>query len=368
MLLSRMAETVYWTGRYVERAETTARVVQVHGETHFDLPLGADVGWTPLTEIFGRHHDGATAAGGSEDDVVTHVLTDLENPSSLMASLTLARANLRDARPTVPREAWEVLHNLWHCLRADARRITDRDVRVGWLRRVIEECQRLTGVLEGSMRRDEAYAFLQIGQQIERADMTCRVLAARSHDAVGTSLGDSYRDTHRMAILRSLCAYHPFRRAVPVEPDSTSLLRFVVQDQRLPHSVSVGLSGVAEHVKGLPNNEAVLTACTDASVAVAGASFAEADEFQVRARLNELLGMIARVHDEMVRTYFSRSGPAPGAATDDLEGAGPLAVAHRPRSTGSASPRASMRPVSGQRVLRVTHVTTYDYDGPVEHS
>ena len=53
MLLARMAEAVYWAGRYLERAEDTARIVQVHGETHIDLPVGEDVGWAPLVEIAG---------------------------------------------------------------------------------------------------------------------------------------------------------------------------------------------------------------------------------------------------------------------------------------------------------------------------
>ncbi|HTZ08775.1 MAG TPA: alpha-E domain-containing protein, partial [Acidimicrobiales bacterium] len=379
MLLSRMAETVYWAGRYLERAETTARVVQVHGETHFDLPLGADVGWEPLLELFGAAPESspppgrvAPEGGGSvrvsEDEVVTHVLTDLANPSSALSSLAMARANLRDARPIVPREAWEVLHNLWACLRADAPLVVDRDVRVGWLRRIVEECQRLAGVFEGSMRRDEAFAFLHAGQQVERADMTCRVLAARAREAVGTSVGDSYRDAHRMAILRSLCAYHPFRRAVTVQPDSASLLRFLVQDQRLPHSVNVALAGVADQAKTLPNSESVLTACSDASVGVAGASFPAADELAVRAQLQELLRLIDRIHEDIVRSYFGAAGTlSPGTGTPGDEEVSRPGTGGR-RSTASGAARARIPGVDGARTLRVTHVTTYDYDGPVEHS
>ena len=62
MLLARMAEAVYWAGRYLERAEDTARIVQVHGETHIDLPVGEDVGWTPLVEIAGTRAGFRTSA------------------------------------------------------------------------------------------------------------------------------------------------------------------------------------------------------------------------------------------------------------------------------------------------------------------
>ena len=98
MLLARMAEAVYWAGRYLERAEDTARIVQVHGETHIDLPVGEDVGWAPLIEIAGtmaaiEERDSQPGSGTSaaafkrsvEARVVAYVLTDRDNPSSILA-------------------------------------------------------------------------------------------------------------------------------------------------------------------------------------------------------------------------------------------------------------------------------------------
>ena len=83
------------------------------------------------------------------------------------------------------------------------------------------------------MRRDEAMSFLVMGQQMERADITARVLLARAGDVVGTSVSDSYRGAHQMAVLRSLAAYQPFRRST-WQPETTSLLRYLLQDERLP--------------------------------------------------------------------------------------------------------------------------------------
>ena len=119
MLLARMAEAVYWAGRYLERAEDTARIVQVHGETHIDLPVGEDVGWAPLVEIAGttatyRERRGQLGAGSNgppgskreaEARVIAFVLTDRDNPSSILASIAGARANLRRERGDTCRRA-----------------------------------------------------------------------------------------------------------------------------------------------------------------------------------------------------------------------------------------------------------------------
>src|SRR5580704_15721935 len=177
MLLARMAEAVYWAGRHLERAEDTARIVQVHGETHIDLPVGEDVGWAPLVEIAGtsvtyeaRRRQlgaGASSASGSKREaearVIAFVLTDRDNPSSILASIANARANLRHARPVVPREVWELCNELWLAVSPEAKNVESRDRRVRWLQRVIDEIHRINGVMQGTMRRDEALAFFRMG-------------------------------------------------------------------------------------------------------------------------------------------------------------------------------------------------------------
>ncbi len=141
MLLARMAEAVYWAGRYLERAEDTARIVRVHGETHIDLPVGEDVGWLPLVEIAGttagyREHNiravprttTVQSKESVEAQVVAFVLTDRDNPASVLASVAGARDNLRRARPVVPREVWELCNELWLALHSDASDITARAI------------------------------------------------------------------------------------------------------------------------------------------------------------------------------------------------------------------------------------------------
>src|SRR5262249_33631794 len=130
MLLSRFAETLYWAGRYLERAEATARMIRVHTELVLDLPLAAGVGWSPLLavtgcsgEFLGRH------TAPDEDDVVDFLATDPKNRGSVLASIGQARANLHASRVVLPNSSWEVMNNLHSWALASAEEAIGRRTR-----------------------------------------------------------------------------------------------------------------------------------------------------------------------------------------------------------------------------------------------
>ena len=147
-----MAEALYWAGRYLERAEDTARVASVHSETHIDLPVGEDVGWYPLLDIAGsadlfieqypQLEATARSSGSSvhllEDRITGFVLFDRSNPSSVMSAISNLRDNLRQARPVAPREVWELCNELWTSLLDGEADVKTRSERVRWLRKVVD--------------------------------------------------------------------------------------------------------------------------------------------------------------------------------------------------------------------------------------
>ncbi|HEY8544702.1 MAG TPA: alpha-E domain-containing protein, partial [Acidimicrobiales bacterium] len=108
LLLSRVAEHLYWAARYVERAEVTARVVSEHTHLLVDLPTSVPLTWEPLLDLPGVPRE---ERGRSEREVVAFLLADPANPSSVLASVVTARANLRATREVLPREAWEVVNS-----------------------------------------------------------------------------------------------------------------------------------------------------------------------------------------------------------------------------------------------------------------
>jgi len=375
MLLSRVAQEVYWAGRYLERVEDMSRIVQVHGETHVDLPVGADVGWSPLLEVCGadqssverlrRQEAAPTAPGGpriGEAAVVGFVVTDRDNPSSILSSLAAARDNFRVARPVVPREVWELINELWLSLSADAHQIGTREGRVGWLKRAIDECVRMNGVLASTMRRDEAMAFISIGQQIERADITGRILTVRADSAAATGGRDRYDEVHWMALLRSVAAYQPFRRAMPARPDNGATLRFLLQDDAFPRAVSSCLSELRATVKRLPDNEEVLAACADASVLVADAPVDRLTPPELQSLVADLQSALGAIHERLDATYFRfPTAMAP-------ESSSPVGLSLRSPAVAYDADLGSSSDSDGQRVYRVSHRTTYEYGGPVEQS
>jgi len=380
MLLARVAESVYWAGRYLERVEDMSRIVQVHGETHVDLPVGADVGWSPLLEISGadeasiarlrrlNHASASTVRGGArigEAAVVGFVVTDRDNPSSILSALAAARDNLRIARPVVPREVWELINDLWLALSTDADHIQSREGRVRWLRRAVDECVRMNGMLASTMRRDEAMAFISIGQQIERVDITGRILTVGAASAApsGERGRDRYDEVHWMALLRSVAAYQPFRRAMPARPDSGATLRFLLQDDAFPRAVSSCLSELRETVKRLPGNEEVLAACTDASVLVADAPVDRLTPAELCELIGELHAALTAIHERVDASYFrlpAAALPAPSTSW------GPSICSKGPVAVTATSPRTG--DVADPRIYRVSHRTTYEYGGPVDQS
>lgn len=432
MLLSRMAEAVYWAGRYLERAEDMARIVAVHGETHFDLPVGEDVGWLPLLAIAGLADKfentfdksfettsvkmPATAPATrpndtQEENVVRFLLTDRSNPSSILASVEAARSNLRTARSVVPREVWEVCNDLWLTLDAVRSRgsaeASTRSDRTWVLRKVMSGCEHLNGVLWGTMRRDEALTFVRLGQQVERVDITGRVIGVRADSIVGTGGEDPYADVRRSAVLRSLAAHQPFRRSGPTRSasvhgegaDGESMLRFILNDDRFPRAVASCLGEALDLAKSLPRNESVVTAIQDAALVVAEAPLRDSSPEMLASFGKRLQSAVAQVDENVNSTFFPSATDFANLSGDDLTrrsatsrpgrstiggtvgkmaswatapavGAIPTPAAITAISTtttsdanydGGGSPAPS-------RVYRIRHATRYIYEGPVEQS
>ena len=159
-LLSRVAEQLYWAARYLERAEDTVRIVRAYTDVLVDLPTSVVSSWEPLLAVTGtgelhaEHHDKV-----DENTIVTFLVADESNPNCIVNSVASARENLRSAREVLPREAWQVVNDLYLYVASHRSDGISRRSRSRFTERVIADCQRLDGILE---RDDEPRPRLRV--------------------------------------------------------------------------------------------------------------------------------------------------------------------------------------------------------------
>ncbi|MCC5954000.1 MAG: alpha-E domain-containing protein [Acidimicrobiia bacterium] len=318
-MLSRLAEAVFWTGRYLERAECTARLVQAHTELFLDLPRSVGLTFVPLLALTGSE-DVFTELGGAptEENVVAHLVAEPSNPSSIVASLTAARDNMRTTRQLFPRESWESINLLHLWATAQAEECTNRTVRTGWLTAVSREVQQLTGLLAGAMSHDETYVFLRLGRHLERADMTTRVLDVRATTllAVRDDALRPYADVQWVSVLRSLSAYQMYRRKVHARVQGPEVLRFLLQDEQFPRSVRHCLTQIGTALPDLPRHEVPLATSVDALEHVTTAEVRALAWDGLHEFVDDLQGRLAAIHDAVDETWFRPEDSTPADAVD----------------------------------------------------
>lgn len=311
MLLSRVAETVYWIGRYVERAENTARLIMVNANIMLDLPKGVALGWEPvlhitgITDLFYEHYDQP-----SERNVVKFLISDRRNPSSIISSVEAAREDLRTTRVIMPREAWEVLNDFYLYTRENLNKGIAQRSRNEYLTDIVENCQKFTGLLSGTMSHDDPYTFILMGRNLERADMTTRVMDVRAGNVFSGSERDlaPYEDIQWRSVLNSLAAYSMYRRHVHMRVSGSNVIRFLLKDEDFPRSVYHCLGEVVSSLQRFERNEAALR---DLGQARRMVTQVEADNLvgeSLNAFVDELQIAMGHIHELLESTYFRLSG------------------------------------------------------------
>ncbi|MDT5040688.1 MAG: hypothetical protein QOE51_1673, partial [Actinoplanes sp.] len=229
-MLSRIAESLYWIGRYVERAESTARILDVHLQRMLADPwTQEEAACQSLLRVMGM----PKVDGPYSSARVTGLLgLDERNPSSVVGALAAARENARGARETVSSEMWECLNTTWHGLQNARRRVEQQGVH-SFFRWVRERCAVMAGLTDATMSRDEGWLFLVLGRSVERVDMTARLL--RTHERAGGSIPSW------LTLLRSSGAWETFLRTYRGSLDDRHAAEFLLLDRLFPRSVFAAL-------------------------------------------------------------------------------------------------------------------------------
>jgi len=297
-VLSRIAESLYWIGRYLERAEDTARILDVQFHRFLEDPWideeQACLGLLSVMGIGATGHEGVDALGLCE--IFAY---DARNPSSIVGALTAARDNARGARDAISSEMWECLNATWYDLPTEvsnARSLGPHRL-FGYVK---SRAAVMAGLADSTLSRDDGWRFLVLGRSLERVDMTARLLSARSTDASGSP--------GWVTTLRCCSAHEAYLQTYRRAVDASLVAEFLLLDRLFPRSVFHALS-------------------------TAESCLAELDPGTTRAGLDDearrILGRARtdlefRTSDDLVATLPARLAAIQGACS-----AASVAIAHR---------------------------------------
>jgi uncharacterized alpha-E superfamily protein len=264
-MLSRVAERVYWLGRFMERTENTARLILVRHNAVLDLPKEVQPSWDLLLQVLGAEAAFAKLPGAAtEKNIISFVFGERENPSSIISSLAGARENMRTTREILPSETWERVNSLYLSVARRSNKDLPRGMRHSVLNNIVQSCQQVTGLLAGSMNQDAAYQFVRLGRNLERADMSTRIIDAASAGLMGNVDDTSpFRNVLWISVLQSLSAYQMYRQNVRRSVDREGVLAFLFQSTVFPRAVTHALQQIESSMKLLPEHKSALTAAAN---------------------------------------------------------------------------------------------------------
>jgi len=305
-MLSRVAERMYWAGRYLERAENSARLVRVHGHMLLDMPARAGRTWEQLVTIFGQQAMFADLYDEpSESNVVSFLVADAANPGSILSSLASLRENVRTTRDVVPTECWECVNELYLFSGRELPRSGTERTRHRTLSEVISRCQQLIGLLEGTMSYGPGYHFMRVGLNLERADMTTRVLDVPAASLLyAAEEFEPYRYTLWMNVLKSLSAYQMYCQYVRRRVLGEDVIEFLLRDQLFPRSLRCCLAEIASDLEFIPRHQEALAEIGTLTDDLDGTLTTGMDAAVLHDYLDTLQRRIADVHQRIVNTWF----------------------------------------------------------------
>lgn len=307
-MLSRVAENLYWMSRYLERAENTARLINATTQVLLDLPRGAFFGWDVLLKVAGLDHAfHEHYSQADEDSVVNFLIRDENNASSIVSGLHNARENARTFREVLPMEIWERINDLHLYIRDNAIRATQsRSLRYQILNGVIERRQSIIGLLAGSMSHDIAYQFLKLGRNIERADMTTRIVDVNSAVQLPADPALAVPAVERlwMGTLNALSAYQMYRRHVGVHIRKKDVVDFLLKDAHFPRTVHHCLNEIEGCLAVLPRHDRAMFAARRAWRRLNDMRLEGLAPVVLHEYLDQIQADLGDIHTAVAQQYF----------------------------------------------------------------
>jgi uncharacterized alpha-E superfamily protein len=312
-MLSRIAESVYWMSRYLERVGNTARLVEINLihliEAEDALPESAQ--WKPLLSI-GNHEEAYAACYGgvpvTAERTIRFMTQERANPSSIRSSLRAARETARVVRDRISKEMWEAINEMW----LDLNRALDGTVSPKHSPALYAEVRRgvarFHGLTSSTMMRGEAFGFYLLGTVLERADMSARILDVKYHLLLpDVSMVGSPLDYYQWAaLLKSLSGFEAYRRRYHAGLRPVDVAEFAIFEPDFPRSLRFCVEQMQEALREIGQPEGRCEkAVADLLALLESGSAAQVFDSGLHEFLRGYLERIAALNDALVAEYFN---------------------------------------------------------------
>jgi uncharacterized alpha-E superfamily protein len=258
-LLSRVAERLYWLARYLERTENTARLIKSYNNLIMDIPIGTEPSWMILVDILDERNRYSKIFRNENEQNVHKFL--VEKPSvtcGIHYSIAQARENMRTTRDVLPEEAWEYTNGLFLYSSENRTKHSRRQSRLAYLDEIIQRCQMISGLIDSTLPRDNAYHFIKIGCLLERADMTARIIDVGAGDIIDREgINDAIDPILWGSLLEALSAKSAYRKAVSPIVEKNPIVDFLFKTESFPRSIYFCLREISIEIGDKPNRQSV---------------------------------------------------------------------------------------------------------------
>jgi len=313
MMLSRVAGSLYWMGRYLERAENVSRLLLVTAEDSSDLE-GLDeerarVEWEQLAEAVPGWNPPPLGQESERRAIacIESLLLDSTSPVSVHSTLARARENARGVREAVTREIFENLNEAYQDLKR-RRRFRDRVVALETVVKSHRAILTTLGAIEHTLSRDQGWTFMKLGEVMARTLRTLLVLRAKLpglRSAAGADLPLYY--ARWRSLLRCVASLENYRRVEGSQVDPDAVVRFLLFDPVAPRSVRCGLARMKRSIDALPRASTITRPARVAGTLLARIEYNDEEimeEPNLTPFCDELIQEIHTLHDALEREYF----------------------------------------------------------------
>lgn len=252
-MLSRVAASVYWMNRYIERAENYCRFMDVNFQLSLDSPETGNQ-WGPMVTTTGDNPEFEKRYGQyNRENVIQFMTFDAENGSSILSCIRRARENARTIRENISTELWQILNDLY--LQVSSQRLSGQEELENFYTRVRRSCLLFYGTMDATLSHDEVHRFALTGRYLERADKTTRILDMKyfillpSVRDVGTTLDL----IQWLSLLKSASAHEMFNRTYQkVTPEN--IAEFLILNRKFPRALIYCISELDRNLRAISGN------------------------------------------------------------------------------------------------------------------